>query len=372
MQILLATLSKFVNNASWQLKKVLAMNDDDEVTGRAKGGKARAKKLTAEERSEIAKKGAAARHANRGTEKLPKATHKGVLKVADTEIPCFVLEDGRRVISGRGMTSAIGMKGRGQGIARIAELKALKAIQNNVLPMAILNPIQFLGGSPKVGVPSDGFEATVLQDLCEALLQARDLGALSTEHERRYAQFADMLIRSFARVGIVALVDEATGYQAERPQDALQAYLEKLVSKELASWVKKFPDEFYENIYKLKGWPWPGMGKNRYSVVGTYTRDLVFERIAPGLLPELERRSPKNEKGQRANKLHQWLTADIGDPMLSQHMHSLIMFQRLAIANGYGWNKFIKTVDQVLPRKGQTIEMPLDDPNSPNASPQPS
>ena len=346
------------------------MNDANEVTGRAKGGKARAEKLTPEERSEISRKGGLARHANRDTEKLPKATHKGVLKVADVEIPCFVLEDGRRVISGRGMTSAIGMKGRGQGIARIAELKALKSVDNNVLPMAILNPIQFLGGSPKVGVPSDGFEATVLQDLCEALLQARDAGALSTEHEKRYAQFADMLIRSFARVGIVALVDEATGYQAERPQDALQAYLEKLVSKELASWVKKFPDEFYENIYKLKGWPWPGMGKNRYSVVGTYTRDLVFERIAPGLLPELERRSPKNEKGQRANKLHQWLTVDIGDPMLSQHMHSLIMFQRLAIANGYGWNKFIKTVDQVLPKKGQTIELPLDDPNAPNASPQ--
>lgn len=83
------------------------------------------------------------------------------------------------------MTSAIGMKGRGQGIARIAELKALKALQNNALPMAILSPIHFVGGSPKVGVSSDGFEATVLQDLCEALLQARDAGALSTEHERR-------------------------------------------------------------------------------------------------------------------------------------------------------------------------------------------
>ena len=71
------------------------------------------------------------------------------------------------------MTSAIGMKGRGQGIARIAELKALKALQNNALPMAILSPIHFVGGSPKVGVPSDGFEATVLQDLCEALLQAQ-------------------------------------------------------------------------------------------------------------------------------------------------------------------------------------------------------
>ena len=50
--------------------------------------------------------------------------------------------------------------------------------------------------------------------------------------------------------------------------------------KELAAWVKKFPDEFYENIYKLKDWTWPGMSKNRFSVVGHYTDNPVFERMA--------------------------------------------------------------------------------------------
>lgn len=283
-----------------------------------------------------------------------------MLKIGELQIPCFVLDDGRRVISGRGMTAAIGMKGRGQGIARISSLKVLNSFENNNLAVAIRTPIQFTGGSPKVGVPSDGFEATVLQDLCEALLQARDAEILTTDSERRYVQYEDMLIRSFARVGIVALVDEATGFQADRPSDALERYLEKLISKELAAWVKKFPDEFYENIYRLKGWTWPGMGKNRYSVVGNYTRDLVFERLAPGLLPELEKKTPKDDKGNRPNKLRQWLTKDIGDPMLAQHMHTLVMFQRLAIANGHGWQRFVKTVDQVLPKKGSTLELPLD------------
>lgn len=292
-------------------------------------------------------------------EGLPVATHKGVLKIADLEINCFVLDDGRRVISGRGMTSAIGMKGRGQGIARITSLKVIKTFENNALMLAMTTPIQFLGGSPRKGVPSDGFEASTLQDLCEALLQARDAELLKTEQEVRYAQFADILIRSFARVGIIALVDEATGFQGDRPADALQQYLELLVSKELAAWVKKFPDEFYENIYKLKGWVWPGMKKNRYSVVGKYTRDLVFERLAPGLLPELESKSPKNAKGQRKTKLHQWLTQDIGNPMLAQHMHTLVMFQRLAIANGHSWERFLKTVDQVLPKRGETLELPM-------------
>ena len=337
------------------------MSDDAKPDDRkARGGQARAERLTKEQRSEIARMGGLAKKAQAADTKLPDATHKGALKIGELVIPCFVLEDGRRVISGRGMTAAIGMKGRGQGIARISTLKVLNSFENNNLALAIKSPIHFLGGSPKVGVPSDGFEATVLQDLCEALLQARDAGLLKTESERRYVQYADMLIRSFARVGIIALVDEATGFQADRPVDALERYLEKLISKELAAWAKKFPDEFYENIYKLKGWTWPGMGKNRYSIVGNYTRDLVFERIAPGLLPELERKSPKDDKGNRPNKLHQWLTKDIGDPMLAQHLHTLVMFQRLAIANGHGWQRFVKTVDQVLPKKGSTLELPLE------------
>jgi P63C domain len=336
------------------------MSDNKSDDGPSLGGKARATKLTKAERSEIARLGGLARKAKMDEVTLPMATHKGTLRISDLEIRCFVLNDGRRVISGRGMTAAIGMKGRGQGIARIQTLRLVNSFENSTLATALMEPIRFLGGSPKVGVPSDGFEATVLQDLCEAILQARDAELLNTDSERRYAQFADMLIRSFARVGIVALVDEATGFQAERPANALEKYLEKLISKELAAWVKKFPDEFYENIYKLKGWVWPGMGKNRYSVVGHYTRDLVFERLAPGLLPELEKLSPKDEKGNRQNKLHQWLTQDIGNPMLAQHMHTLVMFQRLAIANGHTWQRFVKTVDQVLPKKGSTLELPLE------------
>lgn len=335
----------------------MTISSDDAKTKRSSGGKARAAKLTAEQRQGIARQGALARKAEQSA--IPTATHRGMLKIGELKIPCFVLDDGRRVLSGRGMTAAIGMKGRGQGIARISGLKVLNTFENKALSLAIQTPIQFLGSSPKIGVPSDGFEATVLQDLCEVLLQARDAGLLKTEAEARYGQFADMLIRSFARVGIIALVDEATGFQSERPADALEKYLELVISKELAAWVKKFPDEFYENIYKLKGWTWPGMKKNRYSVVGHYTRDLVFERLAPGLLPALEKKSPKDDKGNRPNKLHQWLTQDIGDPMLAQHMHTLVMFQRLAIANGHGWNRFVKTIDQVLPKRGSTLELPL-------------
>ena len=137
-----------------------------------------------------------------------------------------------------------------------------------------------------------------------------------------------------------------------------------IIRKELAAWAKKFPDKFYENMYKLKGWTWPGMQKNRYSVVAYYTCNLVYERLAPGLSAELELKSPKNEKGYWPNKLHQRLTEDIGGPMLAKHLYSLVMLQRLAISNGYGWNRFVKMVDRVMPKRGDTLELPFPEPDA--------
>ncbi|WP_186039117.1 P63C domain-containing protein [Burkholderia gladioli] len=329
---------------------------DGKSTGRAKGGLARKANTSPERLSEIGKLGAEVR-------RLPKATHDSAdhpLQIGDIDLACSVLEDGTRVLSQAGLQQGIGMsKSGGRGgehrIAVLVDSLAKKGIEINDLSSRIRKPIRFI---PVGGGISHGFEATVLADLCDVVLAARNKGYLQPQ-QLHIADQCEVLVRGFARVGIIALVDEATGYQEIRPQDALQAYLEKIISKELAAWVKKFPDEFYENIYKLKGWPWPGMSKNRYSVVGLYTRDLVFERIAPGLLPELERRLPKDEKGNRAAKFHQHLTDDIGNPMLSQHLHSLIMLQRVAINSGYGWQRFVKMVDAAMPKRGNTLELPL-------------
>jgi hypothetical protein len=333
----------------------------EELSGKAKGGFARAEVLTSEKRIEIAKKAAAARWTDKG---MPKATHAGFLDIGTLKIPVFVLEDGTRLMTQRGLQTTIGMgtSGGTTGAHRIAQF--VQRIEDklhlpNSLSARMKSPILFM--PLRGGNPAYGNEATNLIDLCELLLKARDQGDVLTPTQSKYVDAADIVIRSFAKVGIIAVIDEVTGYQAVRPQQALQAYLVKLIRKELAAWAKKFPDEFYENIYKLKGWPWPGMGKNRYSVVAQYTTNLVYERIAPGLLEELLRKSPPNEKGRRPNKLHQWLTEDVGNPLLAQHMHSLVMFQRLAISSNYGWNRFVKMVDRVLPRRGNTLELPFPD-----------
>ena len=57
----------------------------------------------------------------------------------------------------------------------------------------------------------------------------------------------------------------------------------------------------------------------------------------------------------------EWLTQDVGDPMRAQHLHSLIMVQRLALNSGFGWNRFVKMVDRALPKRCNTLELPFPD-----------
>jgi hypothetical protein len=339
----------------------------------SQGGKARAASLSPEERTAIASEAAKKRWAERTTP--PSAPHvlegfKSDLNLAGVKIPCAIVEGPngiQRVLSETGITNAIlgtrsGASKRlkkassdgGAPVPLFIAPSQLKPFISNELIDGPLTPIDYVDGERTVR----GYDASILVEVCNIWLRAREAKALQKQQQGK-AQKAELLTRALAKTGIVALVDEATGYEKVRPQNALQEYLAHIVRKELAAWVKKFPDEFYENIYKLKGWKWPGMGKNRYSVVGHYTNNLVFDRMAPGLLNELSAKSPKTDRGHRPNKMHQWLTDDVGDPMLAQHLHSLMMFQRLAIANGYGWQRFIHMVDQVLPRKGDTLQLPL-------------
>ena len=151
------------------------------------------------------------------------------------------------------------------------------------------------------------------------------------------------------------MIDEATGFQSVRAREALQALLDKFLRKELAAWAKRFPDEFYEQIYRLKNWEWKGMSKNRYSVVAKYTIDLVYERILPSLLKELEERNPKDDKGRRKGRHHQLFTEDVGHPALAQHLYALIGFLRASSS----WNEFYRMVNRAFPKKGNNLELPF-------------
>ncbi|MGC9972255.1 MAG: P63C domain-containing protein [Bryobacteraceae bacterium] len=288
------------------------------------------------------------------------ATHVGQIEIGELKIPCAVLADGTRVLSQRGVGRALGRKHGGQDWRRRAggELPVflgaenLKPFISEELALVVSKPILYR--NLRGGGVAHGIEATALPTICEVWLKARDAGALKAA-QLPVAIKADILTRGLAHTGIVALVDEATGYQVIRDRQALQAILDRFLRKELAAWAKRFPDEFYQQMFRLRGWEWKGMKINRPQVVGHYTNDLVYERLAPNILEELQERNPKNLRGQRDAKHHQWLTEDVGHPALAQHLYALIGMMRASSK----WKQFYDLVQRAFPKKGETLFLPL-------------
>jgi P63C domain len=294
------------------------------------------------------------------TEKVRKAlwgNPNKPLVIGDIKIPCYVLEDGTRVLSGRGMQSALALgQSHGALLRRFVDNVAIKEFINNKLAMGLSSPIRFTRPG-RGGITAIGYEATLLVDVCEAVLKAQDKGSLHTPNQLAVAKQCEILTRGLARVGIIALVDEVTGYDKVRDRESLQKILEKYIRKDLAEWAKRFPDEFYEHMFRLKGWQWRGMKVNRPSVVGHYTNDLIYERLAPGVLPELQRLNPPDDTGRRKHRHHQWLTDDIGHPALAKHMVGIVALMRAS----ENWDKLMRLVKRAFPRSGDQTDLDFDE-----------
>jgi hypothetical protein len=178
--------------------------------------------------------------------------------------------------------------------------------------------------------------------------------------QKAIAKKADILLRGFAHVGIVALVDEATGYQDARAKDALARILEEFVTKELRKWVSTFPVDYYKQLYRLLGWVFPEephRQTKRPALIGKITNDIVYARLAPGVKSELKRLTPRDDKGRLKHKLFQHLTENAGHPRLLEHLASVIAVMKLADDGDY--NRFVQLLDRALPRYGDTIPLPL-------------
>jgi len=287
-------------------------------------------------------------------EKTYKLAFRGELEIGEVKIPCYVTDEGLRVLSGRTITSAIGMKGRGQGIARILDHKALKPLINEDLRLAIEKPLKLSG----FGSSTIGYEATILLNICETILAARDSGVLKTEQELRYAKHADILIRAFAKIGIIALIDEATGYQDVRAKNELFQILQAYIAEELRPWQKRFPNEFYKEMFRLHNWPYNPLSVKRPRYVGKLTNRLIYDKLPPGVLAELKSKNPKNEKGHRTHRHHQFLTEDIGEPHLEKQLAVVTTLMKISP----NWRKFESNFERAFPSgDGEQLRLDIDE-----------
>jgi hypothetical protein len=300
------------------------------------------------------------------SQQIPTATHFGEIRLGDVIIPCAVIPGPRRLLSQTTTAAAFGFVSGGYqlrkrtGKTHTGDLPPFLSAQNlipfisNELRTLVSDPIRYR--DPRGGPIRLGMESNLLAKVCQVWVEAKNAGALA-KIQIPVARRAESLLFALAQVAIDALIDEATGYQEIRDRDALQKLLDKYLLQDYAKWAKRFPDEFYQNIFRLKGWQWRGMKVNRPSVVGHYTNDNIYARLAPGLLEELRRLNPPNEKGRRKVKHQQWLTEDVGHPKLQEHLQAVMALQR-ASSN---WSQYMRMLQRAFPKINTNLELPFNE-----------
>jgi P63C domain. len=205
---------------------------------------------------------------------------------------------------------------------------------------AISEPIVFKNTSG-VGA-AYGLDATLLPELCEVWLSAEKDGALKQRHHLNTARKAEALYKALARVGAVALVDEATGYQKERERDELAKLLEQFIAKEMRPWVRVYPPEFFEELCRLRGVPFKAnMRKPQY--FGHLVNNITYDRMAPDLKAILkEERARANKQGA---KMHQFLSEGVGNEMLQKRFAGIVTLMK--VCDNY--DDFIELLERVHP-----------------------
>ncbi len=271
-----------------------------------------------------------------------RATHDGTIQIGDIQLDCANLPGGVRVLSestvmraldrvysGSGRYSERDAKSDPAGLPRYLTPKGLIPFISKDLMILLKKSIIYTplkGGNVAHGVPAEALPQT-----CEVWLDAQEAGVL-TKRQQKTASRAKIIHRGLARVGIVALVDEATGYQQDRDAQELQRILDAYVSKELQVWQRHFSQDFYREVFRLRNWPFnPGSCK-RPSVVGRYTNKYIYEQLPDGVLDELRRRNPsrRGSSGRidRSYKHTQFLTKQVGEPHLDNQILAVMTLMR--------------------------------------------
>ena len=273
-----------------------------------------------------------------------KSKNEGVLKLGDKELPCAVLDDNTRVITASAVFNAFDRPRKGKSSEDYrADLMPSFINANNLQPYVSQELIEWtklIEYTDKKGRIRTGYNAYIIRELCKVYIDARKANAL-LKSQIRFADIAENILYALSSVGIIALVDEATGYQHDRERDELQKILKAYISEELLPWQKRFPDVYYKELFRLNGWDYSVKGiKQRPSVIGRWTNTLIYEQLPKGVLDELKKRTPVSESGNRTARYHQYLTADTGEPNLTAQINQVVTVFQLSDNMAQMWAQF--------------------------------
>lgn len=345
----------------------MSLDDSDSASGKKRSGEARMAKLTPAQRNKLGKIGAEARWAAIRGKNIYEPEAVGDLPIAGQTIPCAVIVvEGEviRLVSERELVKSLGGK-RGGSHWRRAKQDESAANLPPILSASNLRP--FISDELWEGLNSRyyykvssgaiayGLRGELYPMICDVFLKARDARGL-LESQDDIAKSADILMRALAHTGIIALIDEATGYQKKRAVDGLARILEAFIAKELQPYVRgTFKPEFYEYLFKLRGLDYRADRVKRPQYFGCLTNDIVYRRLAPGVLEELKRVAMRNDAGRPTHKYFQRLTSNVGYMKLVEHLGAVVALMKIS----KDYPDFISKLDVVAQRYGQNMLLPF-------------
>ena len=149
-----------------------------------------------------------------------------VIRLFDSEIPCYVLETGVRVLDRRGFLERMGVSESG------ADHDFLSCVSAPNLAMFVTAEMRHMAQPLRFrtpdGIEGEGIHAELLPDVLYVFVQAKRGGLLEPD-QTFIADMAEILFRGLCLVGIVPLVDEVTGYQNDRPAGSLNDRFNRLL-----------------------------------------------------------------------------------------------------------------------------------------------
>ena len=175
------------------------------------------------------------------------------------------------------------------------------------------------------------------------------------------AAAADVIIRAFAKVGIIAVIDEVTGYQEVRDREELQKILAAYIAPHLMPYTSRFPMEFFEELFRLRGWKLQRLSTSKGSpkgprYAGKLINELIYKKLPPGVAEELREKNPViNDKGQRRYKNYMFLTADVGDPHLTKQVAVVGTLMKISP----NWRTFERHFERAFPKPNAYAQQSL-------------
>ncbi|MDM5187313.1 P63C domain-containing protein [Bacillus sp. DX4.1] len=258
------------------------------------------------------------------------------LYIGDTKLQCSVLNDGRRVIKDTSLFAALDRKRKGEtrieGFPPIIGSKSLAALLMDMYPehLSTITPFEVAQFNGKTG---KWYDANTIPIICDIYMEAEKRSVI-TASQQHVLDKAKILLRSLARVGITALIDEATNYQSSRGKDELQILLEEFISEELRAYSKEFRSEYFEQIFRIYGRPYDPTTQKRPKFFAWFTRTYVYDMLPPNIFEKLDEMNPliynsQTGRTDRKFRLFQHLS-DEGIQYLQNHLEGLISVMKLS------------------------------------------